>query len=75
MFTREDFQATADILRTQIRETQILIDGKVIPGLVAPGHQKTHDVLREMMYEFANMFAESNPRFDRDTFIRACFTD
>ena len=75
MFTCENFQATADILRTQIRETQILIDGKVIPGLVKPEKQGTHDVLREMMYEFANMFAENNPRFDRDKFIRACLTD
>lgn len=73
--TRKDFQATADILRPQIRETQVLIDGKVIPGLVKPENQQTHDVLREMMYEFADLFGANNPRFDRDRFVRACFTD
>lgn len=75
MMTRKDFQATADILRSQIRQTQVLIDGLVIPGLVKPENQKTHDALRDMMYQFADLFAASNPAFDREKFVRACFTD
>jgi len=75
MLTRKDFQATADILREQIRETQVLIDGVVIPGLVKPAMQAQHDMLRELMYGFADWFQSDNPKFDRDVFIRACFTD
>jgi len=30
------------------------------------------DTRRGIVYDFANAFAEENPRFDRDRFLRAC---
>lgn len=55
--TRKDYIATADILEALVSSTD------------------THEELNlmiEAVENFADMFAEDNPRFDRNRFMRAC---
>lgn len=80
MLTRKDFQATADILHERVKDSLVRVDGVAIPGLCKPGlckpghsHGLIFDMVRVMSQQFADNFAASNPRFDREKFMRAVF--
>jgi len=75
MFTRENFQAVADILHERVKDSLVRVDGKAIPGLIAPGltNNVTYNLIRRMAGEFAEQFKASNPQFDEQKFMRAIF--
>ena len=56
MMTRKDYVATADILET----------------LVATVEGDALNAVFDAADEFAQMFANDNPRFDRTRFVNAC---
>lgn len=56
MMTRKDYIATADILDTLVAT----VEGDALTAVL------------DAVDEFALMFANDNPRFDRTRFINAC---
>lgn len=75
MPTKKDFQATADILHAQVKDSLVRVDGKAIPGLMLQEekHITTYTVVRRIAGEFADIYEQANPAFRRDLFFQAVF--
>ena len=64
--TKKDFQLIADVVATPNRASQM---GN---GPLADAHARYRRALAE---QFADALASTNPRFQRETFLRACKVD
>lgn len=71
MMTRKHFVKTAEILNGRIKTCLAQIDGVSIPGLVHESMRPEYLQLESLAEEFADWFAEENPAFDRDVFMKA----
>tara|TARA_R100000329_G_scaffold130940_1_gene110106 strand:+ start:448 stop:690 length:243 start_codon:yes stop_codon:yes gene_type:complete len=66
--TRKDYIKFADMIRA--RHDEIV---EVWFVKYSKTYIRKYEELDAMAREMANIFAEDNPRFDRDRFIKACF--
>ena len=63
---RKQYRETAEMIRSVVEDTPTHSD---LEGFIATGRmQATRSIARGL----ASMFAEDNPRFDRDKFLDAC---
>lgn len=58
--SRRDYEAIADIFSQRLSHTYG-VDSNL--------------AIKDVMYNFANHFEQTNPRFDRDKFIAACLKE
>ena len=63
--TRKDFQLIADVIKENAYKPLHIDD-------LRDGETAIEAVTQELAYEFANALANTNPRFNKALFIKAC---